>query len=223
MKVSVHPVNPHKASTVVSILGIDCGFSAPGLAVVEFDAFPDLSRSRVIDVGCIITESRKDGRIYKAWDDARRIREVVDLLLRFVDRHKLNMVVMELPISGARDANAIKGMAFSLAMFVAAVHTMEITTTYVTPHQNKLATTGHKFGDKSLIIKRVQEIWPGIPWITKIKRGKPTNEVDPRRQEAVADALSTVVCYVNQVLSGKQSVLLQYERTETGPSGGLQD
>jgi len=208
----------------VKVLGIDTGFSAPGFGLVEFDVFPDLARSRVTSVGSIITEPRKDGRIYKAWDDARRIREVVDQLLWFVDRNTPNVIVLELPISGARDANAIKGMAFSLAMFVAAVHTMEITTVYVTPHQNKEATTGHKLGDKELVIKKVKEIWPDVPWIKKVKRGKLTDEIDPRKQEAVADALSTVVCYVNQVRAGKQSVLLQYERREeTGSGRSLQD
>lgn len=180
--------------------------------MVQFDNFPDLTTSRVVDVRCIVTKATPKGKTYKAWDDARRIREVVSELLQIVDQHLPNVVVLELPISGARDANAIKGMAFSLAMFVSAVHTMELTTVYVTPHQNKEASTGHKLADKSLVIEKVKEVWPNVPWILKTRRGKLTSEIDTDRQEAVADALSTVLCYVKQARTGKQSVLLRYER-----------
>lgn len=176
---------------MLTVMGYDAGFTLPGIAIVTFpDQTFRLSEAVVTDFQTIHTERAVKTTV--AGDDVRRIVLVVDLLKAVIEKHKPDVIVAELPLSGARSALAIKGMGFSTAMAVSTFRLLKQNVLYINPYENKRASTGNSHAEKDEVIRAVSKIWPEIDW-PKMKSKRNKDKPDPAKQEAIADALSCVI------------------------------
>lgn len=172
------------------LLGVDAGFSAPGAVIVDYSS---LANSHIVHVGCVTNEKEKASSV--ALDDIRRIGQVVDFLRGLVSLYQPELAIIELPLSGARSARAIKGMAYATAIAVTVVQVLKVPFIPINPYENKRLSAGAQHAEKEEVISAVHAVWEDIPWPMKVSRGKMTNRPDERQQEAIADALSTIIAY----------------------------
>lgn len=185
---------------VMTIVGIDAGFATPGLAAV---AYPGVGTGTVIECLAIVTE-REDDLRYRAMDDARRIHDTSVVVCNFIEKHKPDVVVVELPSSGGKSATAVKGMAFAAAQIVAILAALKLKAVYINPRMNKIASTGNPLAEKEDVIAGVSRVWDHIPW-----EGPPKAK---RKQEASADALSAIVWWlINHKRDLSNTVLITNE------------
>lgn len=182
------------------VLGIDAGYGAPGMAVVKTETW-DLSQSSILDVRCVVT-SRSADRESVALDDVRRILETVNAIRSLIHKHPVDLAVVELPLAGSRSFQAAKGMAYATAMTVSTLHVLGIKTALINPYANKRGSTGDNRAVKEDVIGAVHRVWSEIPWPLKTVRKKLTNHPDEQQQEAIADALSTVITYAGLARAG---------------------
>lgn len=175
------------------LVGVDAGFRCPGLAAVRW---PGTGVGDVIECKALVTE-HEDELKYRANNDARRIHESSVAICEFLAKHKPNVVVVEQPSSGGKSANAVKGMAFAAAQIVAILVALKLKAVYINPRMNKIASTGNPNAEKPEVIAGVSRVWKSIPWEPKYRRGKLVpDEFDKKKQEASADALSTIVWWL---------------------------
>lgn len=183
-------------------LGIDSGFAHPGAAVVDVGLRPSLVAVHDLATKAVTKKVRAKEHILKSDDDARRVGELSDWLTWLVAEYTPDRVVIELPSSGAKSGQAIRGMALGAACCVATavrlgyrlgdrLHT-------VTPGDNKLASTGDRFAEKDVVLAAVVGKFPDFSgWQNKTgsrKRSGP--DLDARY--ASADAASAVLAVLKQ-------------------------
>jgi len=186
------------------VLGIDAGFGAPGLAVVELPYGSwDLTGSKILAVKCVVT-SRSAERESVASDDVRRILETSRAIRDLVREHTVTFAVVELPLAGSRSFHAAKGMAYASALTVSTLYTLNVATALINPYANKRGSTGDNRAEKEDVIGAVHRVWADIPWPLKTVRKRQTNHPDEQQQEAIADALSTIITYSGLARSGNQ-------------------
>lgn len=192
-------------------MGVDAGFGAPGIAIVEVTNETTLIGSRVVELFCCVT-TRDQDRDYVIYDDACRIRAVADLFNDVLRKYTPDLAVVELPHGGAKSALAIKGMAYASAIAITTFHTRRIRTAYLNPYTNKRASTGDHQADKEMVICGVVSRWESIPWIPKVYKKKKPALISPdsQKQEACADALSAVIAYVEADGNPEKVVLVEY-------------
>lgn len=175
------------------IFGIDAGFTAPGFAVVDIQSLP----GKILHAECVQTERTSKANFKKlklrvSEDDARRICVITTRISEIVQEFKPDLVVAEVPTGGARGANAIKGMAFSTAMTVAACNVLRVPLRLITPTQNKKGSTQlDKTAEKDAVFEAVSMTWPEFQW----PRMKTREDIDEIQCWAIADALSCVMTY----------------------------
>lgn len=177
-----------------TILGIDCGFAAPGFAVVSTSTPGDTGYGIVLYAECFRTKAltkqqRKESSVYKSNDDARRCIEVSDKIERIVSVYKPDIAVIELPSAGAKSSGAIRGMALGAATTVVTLHRLGVAMRYITPGANKKGSTTDRNAEKEAVIAAVRKVWPSYAGWPKLKR---KDALDISSCEAVADALSAV-------------------------------
>jgi len=171
------------------IFALDAGFTLPGYA------FFDTINNRVLACGAVATArmakaQRRTVHYYVSHDDARRVREIYAVLSPLVAQYKPDCATIELPVGAGRSSSAVKGMAYASAIGAILVEEHGIRDcVYVTPEQNKLASTGLRDGSKQQVMVGVERRF-GDVW--ERKRG---DNVDHPRNWAVADALSTIMYY----------------------------
>lgn len=174
--------------------GIDCGYAAPGFAIV--DAYAGCGT--VLYAECFRTKGlskkqRNAQDVYKSHDDARRCITVSDEIKRLVEIYDPDYAVVELPSAGAKSATAIKGMALGAATTVVTLHRLDVPVLYITPGANKRGSTDDRNAQKDAVKDAVQKIWPAFNGWPKLKK---KNALDREACWAVADALSTIYTYL---------------------------
>jgi Holliday junction resolvasome RuvABC endonuclease subunit len=176
------------------VLGIDAGFTHPAFSVVRFRGPPfSLESSEVVFTQCMTTErAPRDERKSVADDDVSRIEIISDALTRLVRDFKPNLVAVELPLSGARSALAIKGMAYSTAIAAVTLRRLGANVIYFTPYDTKRCLTGDPAAEKAQMIEAVNRTWPNIQW-PKLKSARRKHEVDIVQAENIADSLATII------------------------------
>ena len=191
------------------IMGVDAGLTSPGFSIV------DLATNTPVHYECFIPEMPDSGR--KTEKDAGRIGQIVTRMLNLIQQHRPEVIVAELPHGGAKSAAAIKGMAFSTSMTVAALtafnwgwlrHGWQVDPpkiVYITPTQNKKGALGvaklprgEDQIDKWDIYRAVKDRWPTVVWPLKL-RGPNKGQLDDGKVWAIADALACVMTYQLQV------------------------
>lgn len=183
------------------ILGIDCGFGAPGMAVVmaepvlingsQFHTNP--RKLEFIFGECIKTERLQD-RQSVAYDDCRRISAIGKWLRDHHDRFQPDIVVMEIPFSGARGAMAIKGMAYAtgISVSVAESYFKCKILQLCSPYETKKWCTGNTKAEKMEVINAVSKHFPDVSW----PRLKKKDALDLDRCEAIADSLAAILTFL---------------------------
>jgi Holliday junction resolvasome RuvABC endonuclease subunit len=188
------------------VLGIDAGYICPGFAIVRYDDLNRLQDSEIIHAQCVITkrEIKRKGkdRGNVSEDDARRIREICTVIRSLVVTFRPDFSIVELPTGGSMGATALKCMAMATAMAVAALHMLDVKALYITPFTNKKQSTGDCYATKEQVIAAVHRVWIDVPWPKKILRGKVQSYPDDQQQEAIADALSTIIAFSSLVKFG---------------------
>ena len=171
-------------------MGVDCGFAAPGIAIVSACADGTLE---FIDGECIETE-RSAERESVATDDFRRISFIGNWLREASDTYRPDVVVLELPMSGARGAMAIKGMAYATAISVTVVQSYFKCKTLqlISPYDSKRWCTLKVKAEKEEMIRAVSSIFPDITW-PNLKKKK---AIDVRKSEAIADSLAAILTFL---------------------------
>jgi len=161
------------------ILGIDPGFGAMGLAVV--DVRPDWWEVRYHQAVRTKRSARKRG-VRVADDDAERARQLASALDEIIRTHRPMGAVVELPSGGARGARANRAMGIATGVVVAVLQLHGLPVEWVTPEDVK-SVTGGRHASKEAVQEAVRQLlswtcgWPEEPWA----------------QEHIADAAAAVL------------------------------
>lgn len=192
----------------MTVVGIDAGYSRPGLASVSFlGPVFTLAGSNICGVGYLETERlATENETTVAIDDTRRITELTFWLRESLIAHRPDLVVVELPLSGGRSAQAIKGMAMAAGYTVAAVTILSVTlgfkTFYYSPYETKRVCAGRIHAEKCEMIDAALKAWPDLEQHfpqARVKKGQPPKR-HPDRSEAIADAACAVLTHVRMNL-----------------------
>lgn len=183
------------------VMGIDAGYGRPGLSVVKFigDTW-DHRKSKLLFSGFFETDRQSDKNTKVAVDDARRIGESCDWMRSKVLEYQPDLVVVEMPLSGAKSALAIKGMAMAAGYTVALLTLMkadlQFNVVYYSPYDTKRVCTGNYHAEKEEMIKVSQETWPDLKFPVKKTRKNGVFTAHPGRSEAMADSLCAILTWV---------------------------
>jgi Holliday junction resolvasome RuvABC endonuclease subunit len=147
-----------------TVLALDAGLSNLGIAVFEYtDQDWQLAALEVRSTKGIPKAELKKMKGISASDDmARRIRELCEDIEYLFAEYEPDLIVAELPTGGARDSNAIKGMAVGLTIVVATSQFYKIPLIHVTPRNVKITATGSPEASKEEIENIVGEKYPEL-------------------------------------------------------------
>jgi Holliday junction resolvasome RuvABC endonuclease subunit len=186
----------------VIILGIDCGLSKPGAAIVELGHLAGGGPLGQVRLGeCLVTSAtskkeRQKAHAYKSEDDARRMDEISDWLGRLVSVWRPDVAVVELPSAGGQSAGAIRGMAIGSAIAVVTLRCHGVPRHYITPGANKLASGGNRLAEKQQVWDAVRAAWPEWDGWPRLKLKSKAHLHDEEQCCAIADALSCVLAHL---------------------------
>ena len=117
------------------ILGIDPSLTGTGWSVMERGD----SGWEIVETGILKTSPvNKKAKIYKADDDARRIRYVFEGLAKIVVKYRIEVAVSEMPSGGGKSASAVKGMAFATAIVACLAESWSLALVTVTARDSKM-------------------------------------------------------------------------------------
>lgn len=179
----------------MKILGVDCGWLAPGFAVVESD-----SRS-VVHAECFQTtgltaKQRSKLDVYKSEDDARRMIEISTRIKKIANDFQPDLAVLELPTGGGKSSNAVKAMALGTCVAVVTLNHLEIPVIYITPRANKLAATNNPGAEKDEMVSAIQREFPSYTSWPHMVSKRNNHRLDDIQCWAIADALSCVLTHI---------------------------
>jgi Holliday junction resolvasome RuvABC endonuclease subunit len=141
------------------ILGIDPSLTGCGWSVMKKEG----RLWKVIDKGIIKTAPEtKKKRIYKADDDARRIREIFDTLSEVVDKYDIPLAVSESPSGGGKSASAVKGMAFATAIVACLASAHDLALVMVTAQASKKYNCGKSTASKEEMQNAIVKLYPDL-------------------------------------------------------------
>lgn len=179
------------------IFALDAGFVLPGYA------FFDTVTNTVINYGSVASsrtakKERKPAHFYVSHDDARRTQNIFSTLDVLIKQIHPTFATVELPIGAGRSSSAVKGMAYATAIAAILLSNNGIDDyLYVTPEQNKVASTGIKTASKLQVLQGVSRRFQ-VNW-KKDRNGS----IDNPHNWAVADALSTIMYYESRPASAE--------------------
>lgn len=170
------------------ILGLDAGFVLPGYGIV------DTVSNTVLCAGSIATsrlskkDRKKSAHFYVSHDDARRVAYIYAELKKIVQQYHPETVCIELPVGAGRSSSAVKGMAYASAIAAILAQECKLNPVFLTPAQNKMASTGMQDGEKDQVMAGVQRRFTDVNW--PVNRQGQYNKL---QCWAMADALSTIM------------------------------
>jgi Holliday junction resolvasome RuvABC endonuclease subunit len=178
----------------VIVLGIDCGFTLPGLAVVRYDDHraPQLTFGCAVATTGVTAKKRKTQKLYKSEDDARRMLEISDAVAAVINEWRPALAVLELPSGGGRSSNAVKGMAIGASVAVVTCHRLDVPLAYVTAGASKKSTAEERHAQKESVLMHVRSTFPDYDGWPRMKKA---NKLDLNRCFAIADAASAVLTW----------------------------
>lgn len=190
------------------ILGIDCGWSKPGFALVEIrtTAPGTVVYSECFETHAMAGKQRKKLSVKKYADDARRVIELSDKIAEVCSTYRPDVVVVEMPTSGGQSASALKGMCMGAATLVATLRRVGITPIMITPTQNKHAAGGDKELEKQRVVDSVKAVWPDYAGWPRMKKYK--DRFDNESCWAIADALSCILTVLQMPESEESAAML---------------
>jgi Holliday junction resolvasome RuvABC endonuclease subunit len=112
------------------ILCIDIGFANTGWCIID----PEKNKFNILKSECIHTTKSKDKKLKVSHDDSNRNQHTFQCLLDILSENKdITGIAIELPTSGAKSSNALKGMAMASAVVSCFVKSSGIPHYFVTP------------------------------------------------------------------------------------------
>ena len=181
------------------VVGIDVGYSRPGLSAVHFDKFFDTQSSTLVFSGYLETKADK-GDGYKSVDDARRVEEIVTWIDAKIRQFHPDLVTVELPLSGAKSAGAIKCMALAAGATIGALKIIQRDIPFkqvvYSPYETKRACTGDPVADKEAMILAAMNAWPSVEWPMLKPTKKRKDKIHAERAEAMADSMCAILAFV---------------------------
>lgn len=163
-----------------AILTCDPSLTAWGWAVLEGNL--------VRDHGCIKTDPEAKKRKIREGDDmVRRTRDIIQALVRVINKHNVTYIVTELPHGSQNSRGAI--MIGIVMGIMESMNTLRnIPVEYYSEADAKKAVVGRISATKKQIIEAVDELYE-VKWQYKTN-GKPLEYYN----EAVADSLAIYYC-----------------------------
>lgn len=137
-------------------ISIDPGFASTGYAVWGLSKIS----SDLIGFGVIKTEKSQRKTTRVSDDDASRCCDIAEGLHDLIKKYNPDVALMELPISGAKSATALKCMSMASACAIAAFKVLEIPVEFAAPQEVKLAAIGKRSATKGEMIAWAKEIYP---------------------------------------------------------------
>ena len=164
----------------------DAGFVHLGIMVAQL---PEIVGEMPVPIYIAVSEAALPKRLELelksksvTFRNVHRILKQVDVVKAIQRKYKPVAYFVELPHGGAKGALAIRGMAFSTAFLVTAIHLLAPKALFhcFSPFEVKKAVTGDGKADKLDVAQKVVDTWPEIAvWpgfkivtVTKKKKGK---------------------------------------------------
>lgn len=145
------------------IMGLDPGIHNTGYCIADVsDVGINIKR-----VGLIETEQPHTHKL-KSANDVDRIATVMRRLSKIIRKHRICLIVAEVPIGGGRSSSAVKYLAMATAVLshVKVVH--KIPVILVSPHAVKKEWTGDRRADKHKMIGKSLKLYRHVKgWPTK--------------------------------------------------------
>ena len=172
------------------VAGLDPGLAYVGYALVEFS---DKGRE-VLALGTAHTQqSGRKGSVRQMSDTTRRAREVWREVRKAWGSYP-QAICLENPIPNLRNSTVRAKIGYTIGSVVLYAELLDIAVLEVTPAEIKLALFNRRSAQKGDVIKRVEEIYPGISWPTTTVRGASSTEMASH----AADALGAIeACLVD--------------------------
>lgn len=168
------------------ILGIDPSLTGTGWCIMKREG----RLWRVVDKGILKTKPEtKQKRIYKADDDARRIRFIFEGLSDAVEKYDVPLLVTEAPSGGGKSASAVKGMAFATAIVACLAEAHDLAMVTVTAQASKKHMCGKRNASKEEMQRAVAKLYPALG--IEFKSNK-SNSGFTGDFEDIADAISAI-------------------------------
>lgn len=159
----------------MKILTNDPSITAWGWAVIHMEK----GRLRILDTGCIKTESEATKRRIRKSDDlTRRLEEISKELVRIHEKHGIDWILSEAP-HGSQSAVAAKMIGAVAGILSSFATVLELPVEWYSEHDAKKHLLGKRSATKKEIINAIVDIY-GDQWRLDIKY----------KDEAVADALA---------------------------------
>lgn len=185
------------------VLGIDAGFTATGLVLVELRRESDVVVSAWV-IRTVPTAKKRGVRV--ADDDAERCmalaRSIVEWVPAEVRSH--GACVVELPSGGAQGARPNRAMGMATGMIAATVALQNWPTLWVTPDAVKRAATGRSKASKEEVAEAVGKRLEWVAAVAESVRRRPAVE-----REHLFDAAGAF-------LAGRDDALIQALRGMKG-------
>ena len=160
---------------IIRALGIDPGFANCAFCLAEIDVekvtvmpkhldIVRTSKASKADIDNTPVELMTGGKkeLLSSYDDFRRLR-IITSKIQLLEE-KVDVVISEMPTTGAKNHNAAKALAYALAL----VSTCRKPIVQVTPSMVKELTVGDRNATKEEMISWAVEQHPALNWV---KRG----------------------------------------------------
>ena len=148
------------------VMGIDAGFTATGIVVVELVPYDLLGRRKDRVAAAVTVRTTPDGRrrgLRVADSDAERCQLVARAILDTAREWHVEGVVTELPNAGAQGARPNRSMGMATGVVAACVEAMVLPAEWVTPFDVKRVATGRRDGSKEDVQAAVYELFEWAP------------------------------------------------------------
>lgn len=146
-------------SNIIRVVGFDPSLANFGMVAAKLNI--DTLAFEVESIKLVETEKDKSKQVRKGSDDLRRCREIIQAMREFADPERVGFGFTEVPIGGAKSANALKALSMATAILGACpVELIE-----VSPTEVKMATVGKKTAAKEDMIEWAIERHPETPWL----------------------------------------------------------
>lgn len=165
------------------VAGIDIGFAHTGISLFAVAN----QTMEYLDSECYTTKKVKGSKASVAQQDADRILLMITSVIDYLKSANVDLVIIELPVGGARSSRSARALAISTAMSVFIPYHLGCKYIFVTPREVKLATTGNPNAEKKDIIKAMGILFPNI---LKHNKGK---------QEHISDSIGCVIARLDKI------------------------
>lgn len=160
------------------ILGIDPGSAITGFGILENSK--DLKSVRVVDFGCITTESSKE--------TGERLKDLYGEMKKLIAKHKPDAMAIE-NLFFFKNLKTVMPVSQAKGVILLAAAEKKVPAHEFTPLQVKMAITGYGKADKSQVQKMTQIL-------LDLKRFD--MKENHRKKDDASDALAVALCYALQ-------------------------